>query len=256
MSGSPKVPVSGLGYFSFDSYGAQVDGSDTVSTVRIGAFARRNTPDRPHGVVNDYVASALGMAIGLPVPPGLLVQVGNTGYGYVSMQFGVKGDALPPVIFPQFAAERTWEAWGVIAFDQWVYNTDRHNGNLAHLPQVGVSVFDHDLALLARASGDIAKVLREHRDEELKKHALPPHMDDSKFMESWCERIAGIRTAEITRIVHACKHAKLIDDPVADELVQYIDHRKAKVREYIHRTKSEYVKISEWPFGDEVSDVR
>lgn len=256
VAASGSSPVTGLGYFHLGMFGAQVEGSEGVSAVRVNAYARLATEDRPFGVVNDYVASSLGLAAGLPVPPGTLLHLHGGQYGYLSLGFSEKGDRLPPVLFDEFAALRAWEASGIIAFDQWVANGDRHDENLAFHPKLGVAVFDHDLSLLGRAQGDVAQVLRETRDNEIKSHSIPPFLMAADYLSSWCERIGSIRFEEIRRIVFNCVHAKLLDKSVADELIRFIEHRKSRVRDYLTRTRHEYELISEWPLDlGEVNNV-
>lgn len=252
FGGAGQRPTSptGLGYFALGGFEA-VEGSDGVSAVRINTYARQNTASRPYGVVNDYIASRLGTFIGLPVPPGLLVKLSGDIYGYLSMAFGIKGDRLPPVIFDQFAIERPWDAWGIIAFDQWVANWDRHDENLAYAPSVGVAVFDHDMALLARTPGSESQAcstLRQGRDLEVKAHSLAPHMLTSQYLDSWCERISTVRTTEVSRLVNDCVNSKLISHETAVEIQTFVEHRKTRVRNYIERTMGEYDNITEWPF--------
>lgn len=246
--GSNQPPVASLGYFSLDNYGALVEGSDGVSAVRLSAFMRQNYPERPWGVVNDYISSMLGMSIGLPVPPGALIQLYDGEYAYVSMGFSIKGDRLPPVIFEQFVVERPWEASGIIAFDQWISNTDRHDENIGYHDRFGVAVFDHDLSLLIRSQNDPIGMLREYRDAHVVRHDLAPYMTTAEYFEMWSTRISSVTTQEVRRIVYNCRHAGLITNDLVQELVRFIEHRKTRVLDYIQRTRDEYAKIAEWPF--------
>ncbi|MFC0546623.1 hypothetical protein [Kutzneria chonburiensis] len=257
VGGAGQPPVSGMGYFALDGFGATVGGSGGVSSVRLSAYSRQNTKDRPHGVLNDYISSALGLSIGLSVPPGALVELDGGIYGYTCMAFGLKGDRLPPAILGKLVLERPWEAWGIVAFDQWVANTDRHDGNVAYHPKVGVAAFDHDLALLGRCSKDLSSMLRSERDREVRSHEFAPYFQSAEYLDSWCTRIAGVQKEEIRRLVNNCLAVDLVNKEVAEELIRYIDHRKSRVREFISRTSGEYSKVTEWPFElGEVGDVR
>lgn len=239
--------AAGLGYFSFEGFGMELEGSEGVSAVRMTAYVRRPTAKRPYGVVNDYIASALGMAVGLPVPPGTLMQT-RSEFAYISLGFSDRGDRLPPALLDEFAEERPWEATGVLAFDQWIYNSDRHSGNLAFDSKLGVSVYDHDLSLIARANERPVDTLREYRDKELSGHPLAKYVKNASYFESWFDRIAGIRTEEVRRIVRTCSKLGLIENELKQELINFVDFRKAKVKEYIERTRNEYSEIATWPF--------
>ncbi|MEU5906157.1 hypothetical protein ABZ780_17475 [Micromonospora sp. NPDC047467] len=248
--------ADGLGFYGIANHGAQVEGSLGVSAVRVAAYARRNTADRPFGVLNDYVASTLGTAIGLPVPPGTLIRFYQDEPGYLSLGFSDKGDRPPPVILQDFARERPWEASGVIAFDQWVLNTDRHDENLAYIPTLGVAVFDHDLSLVNRPpDGNACASLEAGLDQAVKGHVLAPHLQTSEHFPEWCERIGSIGRREIRRVVGTCRDAGLIDVATRDKLASFLEHRQTRVRSYVDRTISEYVKVTSWTLGSgEVDD--
>ncbi|WP_433078713.1 hypothetical protein ACQP1P_38125 [Dactylosporangium sp. CA-052675] len=249
------VTGDALGYFHIAHYGAAAGGSGGVFGVRVEGFARQNTKDRPFGVANDFVASRLGAAIGLPVPPGSLIRIGGNAAAYLSLGFGDKGDRLPPAILPKFAKESPWEACGVIAFDQWVANNDRHDENLAYSPEVGTAVFDHDLALLG-ASSDPIKFLTSGMDVEIKGHKLCSLVETVDSMEHWARRISSVHPREIRTAVRAILMAGLVNKATADLLCQFLEYRKSRIREFLVRTEHEYTKVASWPFKlGEASDV-
>ncbi|WP_155945621.1 hypothetical protein [Micromonospora sp. CNB394] len=249
-----RRPVDGLGFFAIDWYGALVEDSTSVSAVRVAAYARRNTPQRRFAVVNDYVASTLGTAAGLPVPPGTLLRVGQGELGYLSLGFSDKGDRPPPVIPPVFAHERPWDATGIIAFDQWILNNDRHDANLAYLPNSGVAVFDHDMALICNPpSGDACGSLETGLEQTVKDHILARHLTTAEYFPEWCDRIKSVGKREIRRVVSTCQDANLIDRNVRDKLIDFLEHRQTRIQSHIGRTTSDYVKVGSWPLGiDEV----
>jgi hypothetical protein len=251
-----RRPVDGLGFFGIDWHGAQVEGSLGVSAVRVAAYTRRDTPDRPFAVVNDYVASTLGTAVGLPVPPGSLIRFYQGGAGYLSLGFSDRGDRPPPIIPPIFVHERPWDACGVIAFDQWILNTDRHDENLAYLPSLGVAVFDHDLSLINRPpDNDACASLEAGLDQVVKGHMLARHLETVEYFPEWYQRIASIGKREIRRAVSTCRDAGIIDAAVKEKLVAFLEHRQTRVKSYVDRTISEYVKVASWPLGSgEVND--
>jgi hypothetical protein len=245
-----QPPASGLGYYGFALTGAQAGGSGGVSAVRVQAYVREKTADRPYGVVNDYVASAVGRLAGIPIPPGMLVELGGGTYGYLSLAFSHRGDRPPPVIFSKFAVERPWETTSIILFDQWVGNSDRNDDNLAYLPSQGVAAFDHDLAILARPPGDAGEALRAARDLEIKSHPLAPYLPTAVYFDAWAERISSVMTSEMRRVVDDCIHAHILDRGLCDDVLDYLEHRKTRTLDYVKRTKSEYMKVSNWPLNE------
>ncbi|MFI8301931.1 hypothetical protein ACIF80_00510 [Streptomyces sp. NPDC085927] len=257
MPTGSRRPKYGVGYFDVAFHGAAIEeSSGGVHHVRLNAFARQNTAERPYAVVNDYIASKLGAAAGVPVPPGNLLGLHGGGYGYVAMAFGERGDTAPPVIPPTFCVERPWEACGIIAFDQWVANTDRHNRNLAYVADVGVAAFDHDLALINHyhPSADAKAALAGSLDLECKGHCLPPHVVDMSHFPEWFERIASVTRREIMQIVDTCHSARLVDASLRDALIDFIEHRQTRIRSYVDRTYAEYAKVKNWTLDTEEVD--
>lgn len=247
-STSSRRPVDGLGFFAIAGYGAQVEDSATVTAVRVAAYARRNVHQRRFAVVNDYVASTLGMAVGLPVPPGALLRFHQGEPGYLSLGFSDRGDRPPPIIPPVFTRERPWEATGIIAFDQWILNNDRHDANLAYLPNSGVAVFDHDMALICNPQdGDACTSLESGLEQTIKGHLLSRHLETAEYFSEWFDRVKSVRKREIRRAVTTCFDANLIDDKIRDKLIGFLEHRQTRIHSHIGRTVSEYVKIDSWP---------
>jgi hypothetical protein len=247
----------GVGYFDVALWGARVeDSSGGVSHLRLNSFARKNTPERPFAVANDFIASSLGIATGLPVPPGTLVGVYGGGYNYASLAFGDRGDKPPPIIPPQFCAERAWEACGIIAFDHWVHNTDRHDGNIGHLPEVAVAVFDHDLALLneAKTSDDALALLAASQDVPVKSHCLPPHLKDVSHFGEWFDRIASVTRREIRRAAIAAHTAELVSAELRDALVAFLEHRQTRIGSFIEQTRDQYQNVDSWTLDIEEVD--
>ncbi len=255
--GSDRHSRNGVGFFDVANYGAIIEGSSGgVGSVRLNAFARQNTPDRPFAVVNDYVASTLGMAVGLPVPPGTLFGLHGGDHGYVSLAFGHRGDVAPPIIPPKFCADRPWEACGIIAFDHWVLNTDRHDQNLSHIPDIGVAVFDHDLSLInVPPSGeDAVTALAKNRDIVYKYHCLTRHITDPSHFPEWFARIGSVTRREIRRAADTCHSAKLIDASTRDALVSFLEYRQTRIRTYVNQTRDLYQNVASWTLDMEEED--
>ncbi|GHE54735.1 hypothetical protein GCM10014715_04730 [Streptomyces spiralis] len=249
MAAGGRSQKHGVGYFDVDLWGARIDDSSGgVSHLRLNAYARKNTPERPFAVANDYIASSLGIATGLPVPPGTLVGVYGGGYNYASLAFGDRGDRPPPIILPKFCEERPWEACGIIAFDQWIHNTDRHDGNIGYLPDFAVAVFDHDLSLLneSRDSTAALALLGQSQDTPVKYHCLPTHLKDVSHFSEWFERIASVTRREIRRAVATTHSAELLTADLRDALIAFLEHRQTRIGSFIERTRDQYQKVDSW----------
>lgn len=254
MAPAKREQKHGVGYFDVAQWGARIeDSSGGVSHLRLNAFARQNTPERPFAVANDFIASSLGVATGLPVPPGTLVGVYGGGYNYASLAFGDRGDKPPPLIPPRFCEERPWEACGIIAFDHWIHNTDRHDGNIGYLPEVAVAVFDHDLALLneTKTTGDAIALLAQSQDTPVKYHCLPPHLKDVSHFGEWFDRINSVTRREIRRSVAAAYSAELVNAELRDSLVAFLEHRQTRISSFVEQTRDQYQNVESWTFDIE-----
>ncbi|WP_432090530.1 hypothetical protein [Streptomyces sp. NRRL F-5630] len=257
MAASARGQKHGIGYFDVALWGARIeDSSGGVSHLRLNAYARKNTPERPFAVVNDFIASSLGIATGLPVPPGTLVGVYGGGYNYASLAFGDRGDKPPPIIPPKFCEERPWEACGIIAFDHWIHNTDRHNGNIAYLPEFAVAVFDHDLSLLneAKTADEALALLAKSQDIPVIDHCLTPHLKDVSHFGEWFDRIASVTRREIRRAVSTAHSSELINAELRDALTTFLEHRQTRIGSFVDQTRDQYQKADSWTLDiEEVS---
>ncbi|MFR9724513.1 hypothetical protein ACL02R_14295 [Streptomyces sp. MS19] len=248
MSGKPRSPVGTFGYQAAQvNLGAMVEGSSGgVLLAQLAAYARPVNPDFPYCVVNDYVSTALGLAMGVPVPPGALVKLGSE-WGFVSLGFGELGKRPPPADFEELGADLPWEATGVVVLDQWISNSDRHDGNLAYMPSLGVAAFDHDQALFgACPRGEGIGSLRQVREQRVKQHELVPHLPTVEHFESWVGRTQSITRAELNRAVGTCSGANLLSRAEAEALVDFLAYRQLNLGRFIQESYPEFTGVTAW----------
>ncbi|MDR3661302.1 MAG: hypothetical protein P4L86_13085 [Mycobacterium sp.] len=84
-----------------------------------------------------------------------IVELDDGTPAYAMMKFGKKGDKPPPVDAEEFVENRPHLAAGIVLFDAWILNGDRHAGNLAWYPgkNDAASIFDHGHALFGTREG-------------------------------------------------------------------------------------------------------
>lgn len=248
MSSQSRPPAGGLGFQSLNiDLGALVDGSSGgVLMARLAAYVRPFDEDSPYCVVNDYVATAVGMAMGVPVPPGTLVKLGSE-WGFLSLGFGERGKRPPPADFEELADERPWEASGVIVLDQWIANADRHDGNLAYLSALGMAAFDHDQALFgACRPGTGIDSLGQGRQRRVSKHELAPYLKTIEHVPSWIRRAQSITRLELLRIAWTCVDAGLLTRREAESLVDFLEYRQLNIDRFIEESYSEFTGVTAW----------
>lgn len=249
MNEKSRPPAAGLGYQAaqVEHLGALVEGSSGgVLLARLAAYARPVDENSPYCVANDYVATALGMAMGVPVPPGTLMKLGPD-WGFVSVGFGEHGRRPPPADLEALGAERPWETTGVIVLDQWVSNRDRHDGNVAYLPSLGVAAFDHDQALFgACPPNEGLASLEQSREVRVKHHPFGPYLQTAEHFESWIARTQSVTREELRRAVWACVDSSLLDRQDAEALLDFLQHRQRNIGTFVRESYSEFSGISTW----------
>jgi hypothetical protein len=166
------------------------------------------------GRLNEIVASNLARALGLSAPAGAIVRNDDGHLYFVSLRFG-GGVAPPPVIPPTLYASFPSTCAGIVAFDTWIGNIDRHIGNLA-IDGPAVALFDHGLCLGGKEMPDTVIASADHAIT----HCLYSELTTAKDLRVWIDRITtlGPRLAEIqldqaasTRLLKKAQAATILD---------------------------------------------
>lgn len=239
----PAKSRPGFGHVRIDQHGAAVGEHLGQSAIRLAAFARRNTPDRPYAVVNDYMALTLGMRMGAPVPPASLVDLGDQ-TGVVTLAFGQGGVQPPPADFEELHAEYPSEAAAIVALDFLVLNTDRHEENTGYLPRYGVAAWDFDAALFGTrppVSGE--QNLSAGITDPVRGHPLAGFLTDSRALSSWVAAARAIPPDAISRAAYACFDVRLITASERDALVTFIRTRQSALAGLIENRIDDFVRM-------------
>src|SRR5438128_655766 len=124
-------------------------GQGAMASLHVGVagVAKAANAGEPYAVASELICGYLARAVLLPIPPGFIIE--NAGVKHhVSLNFNLAGQALPPANAAAIVANHPSLAWGIVLFDVWVLNGDRHNGNIAYdQPSNRVQIFDHSHAL-------------------------------------------------------------------------------------------------------------
>ena len=134
------------------TYGKQLGiGVAGSQYITIQAVAKENSPSAPYCVPNELICGELGRLLRLPVPPMGIVTSATHQPMIASLDFNLTGNSLPPVDVVKCENELSELSAGLLIFDIWIANCDRHRKNfsvdfLTKPPQM--NVFDHSHALL------------------------------------------------------------------------------------------------------------
>lgn len=125
--------------------GNGISGSYHVGMASVGKKANANEPNI---VINELLCNLIARALCLPCPPGALANNGGENY-FCSLNFNLAGQALPPVSPSVLVSKFPELCWGIVLFDIFVMNPDRHANNLSYDQTTGaVQIFDHSRAFL------------------------------------------------------------------------------------------------------------
>jgi len=142
--------------------GGGVSGAFEVELLGIG----KTEAAEPYALSSEFVSGQLAAALGLPVPPSTIAVTNSGEKVFVCLRFSVGSLSLPAVNPSGLVQDRPVLAAGIVAFDSWVGNWDRHAGNIAYVRGVsGASIFDHGRTLLRTPTGQGEAALRAGRDD-------------------------------------------------------------------------------------------
>lgn len=161
--------------------------------IALQAVAKHSTPQHPSVLINEVICSELGRSLGLPVPPYAIIEDDASEAYFVSLDFNLAGEALPPADANAFVSVLPELAWGVILFDSWVINTDRHNGNIAFLQGTsGVQLFDHSHAIYGDGPAGLTHFANFAEDPALANDCLAKVVASLDGFAVWKRRIQAL----------------------------------------------------------------
>lgn len=115
--------------------------------VGVSGVAKLHTMGR-YTAANEWVCAELAKLLRVPTPPSFLSTSDGGALHFVSADFSLSREALPPIAPETVAGQQPTLSAIIVAFDALIANADRHNGNLASHPITSqLMVFDHSHAL-------------------------------------------------------------------------------------------------------------
>ena len=224
---------------------AELGGMSDALLATVQAVAKCNCRASPYLVANELIAGSIGRYLRLPVPPCCVADHDGIAY-FMSLNFNLTGEALPPIIPSRFVADFPDLSAGVVAFDALIANQDRHDKNIAAVTQdrdrKRACVFDHDRCLFGAQEGRGVELLQRVRRELVidgalnrnrRPHCLLSALKDDTGLHEWVSRIEGIPPWFIVEtVVEAQFHARLTDAE-KDAAITYLKDRQPVVRQLL-----------------------
>ena len=187
---------------------------------------------------NEYVCNRLALALGLPVPPGAFIRTVDRSVAFVSLRFGSLTESIPPVIPADLARDQPLVAGGIIAFDCWIRNSDRHTGNLAYRKGViPPTMFDHGLCLGGESRSGIAGLSNEISKPGYP-HCLSAHIKTARHLENWLTTIKALPLVTMTSILEEVVSVNLLTSREAKMITAFLRHRQMHLHSVLQQTLS------------------
>lgn len=216
-----------LGIYTVDTWGARVGaGATDPQYCTLNGVAKVSPAGaKPYLVANEHVCARLASIINLPVPPGVIVEAASGGMGYVVLRFGNANERPPRLIPTDLTNDYPDIAAGILAFDCWVANGDRHAENLAYSPGIWPPMaFDHSHAFFGDP-GNPARLMDHTLIAQV--GILAQHMTDADPFQEWVERIQSVRPGVIGEVLEGLVARSIIDPGEASIGTGFLTARQA-----------------------------
>lgn len=218
-------------------------GSAPMRHVGVAGVAKTSSSEIPYLVANELICAKLAQALMLPVPPGFLVSHNDEKW-FVSLNFNLAGEDLPPILSSKVAREHPELTTGIIVFDIWIANRDRHRGNVAFDSETGrLQIFDHGSALFV--GGNDGRENIEHTPGlGIPNHCLLQHLQEDTYVAKWVRRIQQLPEWLITETLQEVgRDAHLIEDSMATAGSEFLLNRRANLMTLIHDHRAKFTSM-------------
>lgn len=219
---------------------AVMSGVGGAVRMSMHSIVKKNTPDVSYCIPNEWICGELARFLRLPVPPFCTVKFDKPeGWGFVSLDASLTGETFPPANFERCANRLPSFATGMLLFDVFVMNPDRHEENFSVdyrvYPNPKPLIFDHGHALFGHIKGEGEKRLEEQREElglDGDLHRIMPYLETDGYMDFWMERFMAIPEFFIREIcLEACEFG--LSDAEANTASSVLIYRKSRLLDFI-----------------------
>ncbi len=200
-----------------------------------GVVKADQDPTQSCTAANEYICNRLALALGLPAPPGGLIRTEDGQPAFVSMRFGSLTESPPPVVPPDFVKDQPRIAAGIVAFDCWIANSDRHERNLAYRRgTIPPAIFDHGLCLGGESRSAIPQ-LPTRVDEPGFNNCLAPLIQTSEYLDEWRFAISGLPKTTISAIIEDIVGVGLLTIGEGNLIAGFLRSRQGILRRLLER---------------------
>lgn len=210
-----------------------IDG--TSQEVRIGRanIFYKSGEDHPLLPANEFIASRLATALGLPVPAGDVGRDERETLGWVTLEVPNALNYSPPN--PQEVVAREPElSAGCIVFDVWVGNHDRHEKNIIYHRNIGFWLIDHELAL-GGAAEDLG-TLSSQASLPGRLHFFATARPSEPQIEAWVQRVRKLPVSVVDGTLREARARRLVTTAQRDAIRGYVILRQKHLAGLVAQT--------------------
>lgn len=222
--------------FEIDSFGDPVgDGVTGARYCFLGGVVKVDVEGSELAVANEYIVSRLATLLGLPVPPGAIAAGDGGQRAFVSLRFGQKGERPPPAILEEIVDNEPRMAAGIVAFDCWIANTDRHSKNVAYSrdPDIPLAIFDHERALAGTERAKLPSRLLELVDKpNLAGMFVGATLDGAQLL-SWAQDILALPTFQIRDACRSVLASGAMQKWEVDLIERFLLDRRPRLADFL-----------------------
>lgn len=227
-------------------------GATDTYTAEASVYLKKPPPSPPpYYVAAEYICSELAHQLRLPVPPSFVAELpGEPAPVFCSLAFNLAGTPAPNVDPALATSEEPDLCSGVIVFDAWIVNTDRHAGNVSFQATRSphrLNIFDHSHALFFYA--DWSTFFSDElgiTGNRGNRHCFLDLLPTGQHVAKWVERIKRIPEYVITEIFNDAIELGLPEQLAADGARFMID-RRDRLGAIIDANRHEFSSVSDWP---------
>jgi hypothetical protein len=222
--------------------------------LELVAIGKMSLPSR-FIVANEYISAKMGTYLGLPIPPFALLQQKGTNpqVWFGSLDYRLTGESLPQIDPETFVEEFPNISTGIILFDIWIANSDRHEGNLnvdrsAQKPRV--NVFDHSHSLFLAEGAKRLERLADHAgitasaDPGATGHCLIEHLGTDAHFDAWLDRIEDAPRFLIRQACRDVVEVELLSSDEGDRVEKFLTSRQRRIGGIVEENEGSFPKIA------------
>lgn len=233
MSIPPVASLNGPTY-QIASWGEPVGSGELAPVnVQLDGIAKAAKHPFSHAVAAERICTDLAQALKLPVAQGIIVQDNAGTHYYVSINFCPRGTHVPEANAKLLASNDPVLSCGIILFDMWIYNGDRHAANLYYdVEAQSVVLFDHSHSAFFNACSMTLDSIETRTG--IGNHCLVDYVTDKRGFAFWHDRIMSIPEYYIRETLLQAVGINALTGSQAHDAANFLLHRRTQLLDIVN----------------------